>query len=57
MLHHINTTEYLNYEDGKFSKSNGIGVFGDSVQKTNIDVEVYRYFLLANRPESSDTMF
>jgi len=31
LLHHISTTEYLNYEDGKFSKSNGIGVFGDSI--------------------------
>ena len=24
-------TEYLNYEDAKFSKSRGIGVFGDQV--------------------------
>ncbi len=29
MLHHISTTEYLNYEDGKFSKTRGIGVFGE----------------------------
>lgn len=57
LLHHISTTEYLNYEDGKFSKSNGIGVFGDSIQKTDIAVEVYRYFLLANRPEQSDSIF
>ena len=26
-------TEYLNYEDAKFSKSRGIGVFGDQVGK------------------------
>jgi methionyl-tRNA synthetase len=32
LLHHISTTEYLNYEDGKFSKSRGVGVFGDSIQ-------------------------
>ena len=31
LLHHISTTEYLNYEDGKFSKSRGVGVFGDNV--------------------------
>lgn len=27
-------TEYLNYEDGKFSKSRGIGVFGNNAQDT-----------------------
>ena len=27
MLHHMSSTEYLNYESGKFSKSKGIGVF------------------------------
>lgn len=57
LLHHINTTEYLNYEEGKFSKSQGVGVFGDSVQQTDIAVEVYRYFLMANRPEQSDSLF
>lgn len=30
LLHHISTTEYLNYESGKFSKRNGTGVFGDA---------------------------
>lgn len=57
LLHHISTTEYLNYEDGKFSKSEGTGVFGDDAQKTNIPPEVWRYYLLVNRPESSDTVF
>lgn len=33
-LHHLSTTEYLTYEGGKFSKSRGIGVFGDSAEKT-----------------------
>lgn len=28
LLHHISTTEYLNYQAGKFSKRNGTGVFG-----------------------------
>merc|ERR1711907_886492 len=27
LLHRISTTEYLNYEDSKFSKSRGTGVF------------------------------
>lgn len=57
LLHHISTTEYLNYEDGKFSKSEGTGVFGDSAQSTGIPSEVWRYYLLINRPECSDTVF
>lgn len=36
MLHHISTTEYLNYEDGKFSKSRGTGVFGNDAQVSTI---------------------
>jgi len=28
MLHHMSSTEYLNYESGKFSKSKGIGCLG-----------------------------
>ena len=55
MLHHISTTEYLNYETGKFSKRNGTGVFGDSASKTGIPSEVWRYYLLYNRPEKSDS--
>mmetsp|Transcript_55925 Transcript_55925/g.63837 ORF Transcript_55925/g.63837 Transcript_55925/m.63837 type:complete len:769 (+) Transcript_55925:91-2397(+) len=57
LLHHISTTEYLNYEDGKFSKSRGTGVFGDACDKTGIPVEVWRYYLLSTRPESSDSYF
>ncbi|KAM3134227.1 hypothetical protein pb186bvf_013647 [Paramecium bursaria] len=57
LLHHISTTEYLNYEDGKFSKSRGVGVFGDNVQQTNIPPEIFRYYLLINRPEKSDSLF
>merc|ERR1712166_795156 len=57
MLHHINTTEYLNYETGKFSKSRGVGVFGDDAKKTGVPSEVWRYYLLSNRPEASDSVF
>ncbi|GER41039.1 methionine--tRNA ligase [Striga asiatica] len=53
----ISVTEYLNYESGKFSKSKGVGVFGNDVKDTNIPVEVWRYYLLTNRPEASDTLF
>jgi len=57
MLYHINTTEYLNYEDGKFSKSRNVGVFGDDAAKLGIPADVFRYYLLINRPEKADTVF
>jgi len=57
LLHHLSTTEYLNYEKTKFSKSNKVGVFGNHAESTGIPSEVWRYYLLANRPETSDTDF
>lgn len=57
MLHHINSTEYLNYEDTKFSKSRNVGVFGDDVGRTGIAVDLWRFYLLSNRPERNDTAF
>ncbi|CDF35301.1 methionine--tRNA ligase, cytoplasmic [Chondrus crispus] len=56
-LHHISTTDYLNYETGKFSKSRGVGVFGNDAIDTGIPCEVWRYYLLLNRPEGSDAVF
>ncbi|KAL1548421.1 methionine--tRNA ligase [Salvia divinorum] len=40
MMKTISVTEYLNYEAGKFSKSKGVGVFGNDAKDTNIPVEV-----------------
>ena len=54
MLHHMSSTEYLNYEGGKFSKSQGIGVFGNDVQETGIPADVWRFYMYYNRPERSD---
>jgi len=50
-------TEYLNYEGGKFSKSRGVGVFGNDAQSTGIHADVWRYYLLSVRPEQSDAEF
>jgi len=44
--------EYLNYEDGKFSKSRGLGVFGDSAMTAGLDADIFRFYLLCIRPES-----
>ena len=50
-------TEYLNYEDGKFSKSRGVGVFGNQALATGIPSDVWRFYLLYIRPEAQDTAF
>ena len=49
--------DYLNYEDAKFSKSRGIGVFGDHAQETEISSDIWRFYLLYIRPESQDSVF
>ncbi|KAK6462523.1 methionyl tRNA synthetase [Scheffersomyces coipomensis] len=56
-LHHLSTTEYLQYEGGKFSKSRGVGVFGNNAQETGVPASVWRYYLASVRPESSDSHF
>lgn len=57
LLHHMSSTEYLNYESGKFSKSKGIGVFGTDAKDTGIPADVWRFYIFYNRPEKSDAVF
>ncbi|MGO8694168.1 MAG: methionine--tRNA ligase [Rectinemataceae bacterium] len=57
MLHHMSSTEYLNYEAGKFSKSKGVGVFGTDAVESGIPADVWRFYIFFNRPEKADTMF
>jgi methionyl-tRNA synthetase len=57
MLHHMSSTEYLNYEGGKFSKSKGIGIFGSDAMETGIPADVWRFYIYYNRPEKSDALF
>ncbi|KAG0416122.1 hypothetical protein HPB47_006728 [Ixodes persulcatus] len=54
---HLVAVEYLNYEDSKFSKSRGIGVFGNDAQDTGIPADVWRFYLMYQRPEHQDTSF
>lgn len=56
-VHHLSTTEYLQYEGTKFSKSRGIGVFGDQAKDSGIKADVWRFYLLHHRPEDSGTEF
>jgi methionyl-tRNA synthetase len=57
MLHHMSSTEYLNYESGKFSKSKGVGVFGTDAVESGIPADVWRFYIFWNRPEKSDVTF
>ena len=56
-LYHMSSTEYLNYESGKFSKSQGTGVFGNDCRDTGIPSDVWRFYIFYNRPEKSDALF
>jgi methionyl-tRNA synthetase len=53
----LETSEYLNYESGKFSKSRNVGVFGNNARETNVPPDVWRYYLISNRPETGDSVF
>ncbi|XP_033624324.1 methionine--tRNA ligase, cytoplasmic-like isoform X2 [Asterias rubens] len=57
LVNHLVATEYLNYEDGKFSKSRGVGVFGDMAKDTGIPSDIWRFYLLYVRPETMDSTF
>lgn len=57
MLHHMSSSEYLNYEGGQFSKSKGVGVFGNDAKDTGIPADVWRFYIFYNRPETSDFTF
>ena len=56
-LYHMSSTEYLNYEDGKFSKSRGVGVFGTDAIDTGIKADAWRFYIFYNRPEKQDYQF
>uniref|UniRef100_A0A3B1JE43 Methionine--tRNA ligase, cytoplasmic n=1 Tax=Astyanax mexicanus TaxID=7994 RepID=A0A3B1JE43_ASTMX len=57
LVNNLVATEYLNYEDTKFSKSRGVGVFGDMAKDTGIPSDVWRFYLLYLRPEGQDSAF
>ncbi|CAH8527221.1 unnamed protein product [Schistosoma mattheei] len=57
LVKHLLSTEYMNYENTKFSKSRGIGVFGDDAMKSGVISDIWRFYLLYRRPESQDSAF
>ena len=52
----IKSTNWLNYEGGKFSTSQGRGVFMDQALDI-LPADYWRWWLLSNMPETSDSDF
>ena len=53
-LFHMSSTEYLNYENDKFSKSRGVGVFGTDAIETGIPADAWRFYIFYNRPRAPE---
>ncbi|KAM7536969.1 hypothetical protein Aperf_G00000073193 [Anoplocephala perfoliata] len=53
----IIATDYLNYEGKKFSKSKGVGVFGNNAKDSGIESNIWRFYLAYVRPETQDSTF
>ncbi|MCK5476465.1 MAG: methionine--tRNA ligase [Candidatus Aenigmarchaeota archaeon] len=53
----IYSNEFLNYEKGKFSKSNNHGVFCDDVLKLKYNSDTWRFYLSSVLPEGKDSDF
>nr|CDS25457.2 methionyl tRNA synthetase cytoplasmic [Hymenolepis microstoma] len=57
LVKHIIATDYLNYEGKKFSKSKGVGVFGNNAKDSGIESNIWRFYLCYIRPETQDSTF
>jgi methionyl-tRNA synthetase len=56
LVDYIKSFNYLNYDGGKFSTSQGRGVFMDQALEI-LPSDYWRWWLLANVPETSDSNF
>lgn len=54
--YNVSSTEFLMFEDDKFSKSRNIGIWIDEALEL-APVDYWRFNLIFNRPEKSDTSF
>jgi methionyl-tRNA synthetase len=54
--YNVSSTEWLLFENQKFSKSRGVGIYIDEALQL-APLDYWRFNLLYNRPESSDTSF
>jgi methionyl-tRNA synthetase len=56
LVDHLKSFNWLTYYGGKFSTSQGVGVFMDAALEI-LPPDVWRYYLIANAPESDDSSF
>ena len=56
LVDYLKSFNWLTYYGGKFSTSQGIGVFMDDALEV-MPADVWRYYLMANAPESDDSSF
>ncbi len=56
LVDRLKGTNYINYDGGKFSTSQKRGVFMDTALSL-LPADYWRYYLMANMPESSDSNF
>lgn len=56
MVDHLKSFNYLNYDGGQFSTSQGRGVFMDQALDL-LPADYWRWWLLSHAPESSDSEF
>jgi len=56
MVDHLKSFNYLNYDGGQFSTSQGRGVFMDQALEI-LPADYWRWWLLSNCPETSDAEF
>ncbi|WP_339767824.1 methionine--tRNA ligase [uncultured Pseudosulfitobacter sp.] len=56
MVDHLKSFNYLNYDGGQFSTSQGRGIFMDQALEI-LPADYWRWWLLANCPETSDSEF
>ncbi|TFG25333.1 MAG: methionine--tRNA ligase [Promethearchaeota archaeon] len=54
--YNVSSTEFLMYENEKFSKSRGVGIWIDEALEL-APLDYWRFNLIYNRPEKSDTSF
>jgi len=54
--YNVSTTEFVNFDSDKFSKSRGIGIWIDEASEL-LPTDYWRYYLAATRPEIKDTSF
>ncbi len=56
MVDHLKSFNYLNYDGGQFSTSQGRGIFMDQALEL-LPADYWRWWLLSNCPETSDSEF